>query len=150
MTVLQVTGLHKAFGGVQAVADVSFALDAGELLALIGPNGAGKTTCFNMLNGQLAPDAGRVRFRGRDITGLRAARDLAARRRPHLPDHRHLRLDDGARERADGALLAIAGEPRPLLVAPGACLRGGGDALLERVGMATRPSAPAACSPMAT
>jgi ABC-type branched-subunit amino acid transport system ATPase component len=70
-TVLQVEGLHKAFGGVQAVADLSFAVDAGELVALIGPNGAGKSTCFNMLNGQLAPDAGIVRLDGRDIVGLR-------------------------------------------------------------------------------
>ena len=69
--VLQVEGLHKSFGGVQAVADVSFAVDAGELLALIGPNGAGKSTCFNMLNGQLAPDGGIVRLEGRDIVGLR-------------------------------------------------------------------------------
>ena len=69
MSVLQVTGLAKAFGGVQAVGGVSFTLAAGELLALIGPNGAGKTTCFNMLNGQLVPDAGRVVFEGRDITG---------------------------------------------------------------------------------
>jgi branched-chain amino acid transport system ATP-binding protein len=69
MSVLAVDGLAKAFGGVQAVGGVSFTLAAGELLALIGPNGAGKTTCFNMLNGQLAPDAGRVVFEGRDITG---------------------------------------------------------------------------------
>ena len=69
MTVLKVTALAKAFGGVQAVGGVSFKLDAGELLALIGPNGAGKTTCFNMLNGQLVPDGGRVEFQGRDITG---------------------------------------------------------------------------------
>jgi branched-chain amino acid transport system ATP-binding protein len=69
--VLQVEGLHKAFGGVQAVADVSFAIEAGELLALIGPNGAGKSTCFNMLNGQLRPDGGVVRLQGRDIVGLR-------------------------------------------------------------------------------
>jgi branched-chain amino acid transport system ATP-binding protein len=69
MSVLAVRDLTKAFGGVQAVGGVSFALGAGELLALIGPNGAGKTTCFNMLNGQLVPDTGRVEFQGRDITG---------------------------------------------------------------------------------
>jgi len=51
MTVLEVQGLSKAFGGIQAARDVSFRLEAGELLALIGPNGAGKTTCFNCLNG---------------------------------------------------------------------------------------------------
>jgi branched-chain amino acid transport system ATP-binding protein len=67
--VLQVDGLHKAFGGVQAVGDVAFAVSAGELLALIGPNGAGKSTCFKMLNGQLAPDSGIVRLAGRDIVG---------------------------------------------------------------------------------
>ena len=71
MSVLAVEGLQKSFGGVQAVRDVSFTLDAGEVLALIGPNGAGKTTCFNMLNGQLVPDAGRVLLDGRDIVGLR-------------------------------------------------------------------------------
>ncbi|HEX6979071.1 MAG TPA: ABC transporter ATP-binding protein [Alphaproteobacteria bacterium] len=71
MTVLEVTHLSKAFGGLQAVADVSFTLAAGELLALIGPNGAGKSTCFNLLNGQLRPDSGTVRFEGRDITGLK-------------------------------------------------------------------------------
>jgi branched-chain amino acid transport system ATP-binding protein len=68
--VLEVAGLKKAFGGVKAVDDVSFALAAGELLALIGPNGAGKSTCFNMLNGQIAPDAGAIRFDGHDIAGL--------------------------------------------------------------------------------
>ena len=68
--VLQAEGLAKAFGGVKAVDGVSFKVEAGRLLALIGPNGAGKTTCFNMLNGQLKPDAGRVALGGRDITGL--------------------------------------------------------------------------------
>ena len=67
---LEVIGLRKSFGGVQAVRDVSLRVAAGELLALIGPNGAGKSTCFNMLNGQLRPDAGTVRLDGRDITGL--------------------------------------------------------------------------------
>ncbi|RAI60341.1 ABC transporter ATP-binding protein [Roseicella frigidaeris] len=70
MAVLEAEGLRKRFGGVEAVRGVSFAVEAGEMLALIGPNGAGKSTCFNMLNGQLRPDAGRVRLRGQDITGL--------------------------------------------------------------------------------
>ena len=70
MTVLSVAGLHKSFGGVQAVQDVHFSVAAGELLALIGPNGAGKSTCFNMLNGQLKPDAGSVTLMGRSLVGL--------------------------------------------------------------------------------
>jgi branched-chain amino acid transport system ATP-binding protein len=67
---LQVEGLAKSYAGVQAVRGVDFTLEAGGILALIGPNGAGKSTCFNMLNGQIRPDAGRVRLEGRDITGL--------------------------------------------------------------------------------
>ncbi|HEY7610376.1 MAG TPA: ABC transporter ATP-binding protein [Alphaproteobacteria bacterium] len=74
MNVLAATGLAKAFGGVQAVGGISFALAAGELLALIGPNGAGKSTCFNLLNGQLTPDSGEVLFDGRDITGWKPRR----------------------------------------------------------------------------
>ena len=68
--ILEVARLAKSFGGVEAVRGVSFAVEPGELLAMIGPNGAGKTTCFNMLNGQLAPDAGSVRLEGREIVGL--------------------------------------------------------------------------------
>ena len=71
LPLLAVRGLSKAFGGVRAVDDVSFALAAGEMLALIGPNGAGKTTCFNMVGGQLAPDAGSVRLGGTELVGLR-------------------------------------------------------------------------------
>jgi len=67
---LETRGLGKAFGGVRAVDGVSLALPAGEIRALIGPNGAGKTTLFNMLTGQLRPDAGEVRFKGRRLTGL--------------------------------------------------------------------------------
>ncbi|MDH5410405.1 MAG: ABC transporter ATP-binding protein [Alphaproteobacteria bacterium] len=70
MKILEVTDLYKGFGGVQAVAGVSFAVAEGELLALIGPNGAGKSTCFNMLNGQLKPDRGSVRLKDREVTGL--------------------------------------------------------------------------------
>lgn len=70
MAVLRVQGLTKSFGGVTAVDRVDFDLKKGELLALIGPNGAGKTTCFNMLNGQLRPDAGSVTFAGKELVGL--------------------------------------------------------------------------------
>jgi len=68
-SVLTVEGLCKSFGGVEAVVDLSFSLQQGELLALIGPNGAGKTTCFNMINGQLKPDSGSVQLLGSNITG---------------------------------------------------------------------------------
>jgi branched-chain amino acid transport system ATP-binding protein len=70
MTILDVASISKSFGGVRAVSDVSFRVVAGEMLALIGPNGAGKSTCFNMLNGQIPPDAGKVTLAGRDITAL--------------------------------------------------------------------------------
>ena len=67
---LDVSGLRKSFGGVDAVRGVEFALAAGEILALIGPNGAGKSTCFNMLNGQIRPDGGSVTLEGRELVGL--------------------------------------------------------------------------------
>jgi len=67
--ILEVAGLAKSFGGVEAVRGVDFGVAAGELLAMIGPNGAGKTTCFNMLNGQVAADSGSVRLDGREIVG---------------------------------------------------------------------------------
>jgi branched-chain amino acid transport system ATP-binding protein len=70
MSVLSVVALSKSFGGVHAVREVSFAVADAEFLALIGPNGAGKSTCFNMINGQLKPDSGRVLLAGRDIAGL--------------------------------------------------------------------------------
>ena len=70
MSVLAVQSLAKAFGGVHAVNGVSFEIARGEFLALIGPNGAGKSTCFNMINGQLKPDAGAILFEGDDIAGL--------------------------------------------------------------------------------
>jgi ABC-type branched-subunit amino acid transport system ATPase component len=66
---LVVRGLSKSFGGLRAVHDVSFELAPGEMLALIGPNGAGKSTCFNMVNGQLAPDAGSVQLAGIELVG---------------------------------------------------------------------------------
>ena len=70
MGLLEVERLSKGFGGVLAVSDVSFTIDAGELLGIMGPNGSGKTTLFNLIAGALRPDRGRIRLRGHDIAGL--------------------------------------------------------------------------------
>jgi branched-chain amino acid transport system ATP-binding protein len=70
MSILVVRELSRSFGGVHALRGVSFSVARGEMIALIGPNGAGKTTCFNVVNGQLRPDAGEVRFEDRRIDGL--------------------------------------------------------------------------------
>ncbi len=78
MSELAVASLCKSFRGVRAVDDVSFSVGRGEFLALIGPNGAGKSTCFNIINGQLAPDSGSIRFEGHDIAG-RPPREICRR-----------------------------------------------------------------------
>ena len=69
---LQTVGLQRAFGGLQAVRSVDLQLARGESRAIIGPNGAGKTTLVGMICGRIRPSAGRVMFRGRDITRLPA------------------------------------------------------------------------------
>lgn len=66
----EATHLHKRFGDHVVLEDVSMSFAEGRLTGIMGPNGAGKTTCFNLLTGRYAPDRGRVRFAGRDITGL--------------------------------------------------------------------------------
>ena len=144
--VLQVTGLAKSFGGVHAVREVAFELGAGEMLALIGPNGAGKSTCFNMLNGQLAPDAGSVRIAGVDVAGM-APRDIW-----RLGVGRTFQITAtfasmSVRENVQMALLShhrrLAGFWRPAArqyVAEA-------DALLDRVGMLTQAERP--CSVLA-
>ena len=68
--VLRVSGLSKSFGGLKAVSDVSFEVKQGELLGVIGPNGAGKTTMFNLLNGFIRADAGRVEYDGYNLVGM--------------------------------------------------------------------------------
>ena len=68
---LEIRDVAKAFGGVHALAGVRFAMGEGELRCIIGPNGCGKTTLFNVVTGAFPPTAGRVYFRGADITGLR-------------------------------------------------------------------------------
>jgi branched-chain amino acid transport system ATP-binding protein len=62
--------LSKRFGGVQAISELSFAVDENEILGIIGPNGAGKTTAVNLVSGVTRPTSGRVRLAGRDVTGL--------------------------------------------------------------------------------
>ena len=72
---LEVRNLKKSFDGFQAIGGVSFAVPAGSISAIIGPNGAGKTTLFNLITGHIAPDAGQVVFKDRDVTGI-APHDL--------------------------------------------------------------------------
>jgi branched-chain amino acid transport system ATP-binding protein len=135
MTVLEVQGLSKAFGGIQAARDVSFRLEAGELLALIGPNGAGKTTCFNCLNGQLRPDAGSVRLNGRELIGLpprRVARLGVGRTFQITQTFASMTVAENVQQ----ALLARHGRTRNLWPSAHHLYRDEAHALLARVEMA--------------
>ncbi len=143
MSTLKVSGLSKAFGGVQALRSLSFTLGKGELLALIGPNGAGKTTCFNLVNGQLAPDAGSIEFEGRSLVGL------PPRRIWRLGVARTFQVTATfgsmtVRENVQMALLSHARElSSPFAFTPRLHVTQA-DALLERVGMLPQASRPAA------
>ena len=140
---LAVTRLSKAYGGIEAVRDVSFGVAAGEMVALIGPNGAGKTTCFNILNGQLAPDAGDVRLDGTSLLGL--------------PPHRIWRLGVGrtfqvtatfasmsVRENVQAALLSHHRRNYSMWARASGFRVEEADALLERVGMREQAARPCA------
>ena len=72
--VLEVEGLSRAFGGLRAVEGLSFSVKAGEIVGLLGPNGSGKTTALNLISGALKPDAGSVRFFGKELAGAPAHR----------------------------------------------------------------------------
>ena len=74
MTILELAGVGKTFGGVQALRQVGFALREGEIVALIGPNGAGKTTLVNVVTGAQRASQGRIVFRGTDVTARAAWR----------------------------------------------------------------------------
>ncbi len=69
MSLLEIRGLVKEFGGVKALGGVDFHIEEGEIVAVIGPNGAGKTSFFNVISGMFEPDAGTIEFDGDDITG---------------------------------------------------------------------------------
>jgi branched-chain amino acid transport system ATP-binding protein len=141
MSLLAVDNLAKSYGGVHAVAGVSFALARGEFLALIGPNGAGKTTCFNMLNGQIRPDAGTVRLDGRDITGLKP------RQIWRLGVGRTFQITQtyGSMSVCENVQLALIAHHRRLfsfLPRAAALYRDEAMALLEQVGMAAQAPRP--------
>jgi len=74
VTILEVQGLTKYFGGVAALKDVSFDVPERQICGFIGPNGAGKTTLFSLISGTFRPSAGKVRLRGMDVTGKHPAR----------------------------------------------------------------------------
>jgi len=76
--ILELERLRKSFGGLVAVNGLSLSVAEGEILGFIGPNGAGKTTVFNLIMGSLRPDAGRITFQGKDITGWRTYRVVNA------------------------------------------------------------------------
>jgi branched-chain amino acid transport system ATP-binding protein len=133
-SLLVVEGLSKSFGAVVALSALSCTVTAGERVAVIGPNGAGKTTLFNVLGGQLPPDAGSATFDGRRITGL--------------PAHAIARLGIGrtfqiaatftsltVRENVQIALLARRGEHRSPWHAAARLHLPEAQALLERVGI---------------
>jgi branched-chain amino acid transport system ATP-binding protein len=134
MTVLAVSGLCKAFGGVDAVVDVSFRVDAGERVALIGPNGAGKTTCFNLVNGQLAPDAGSITLTGERIDGRRP-REIARRGVGRTFQVAATFASMTVRENVQMALIARDDRQGAITSPASDLMRLEADALLERVRM---------------
>jgi branched-chain amino acid transport system ATP-binding protein len=68
--VIEIERISRAFGGLQAVREVSFTVETGSITGLIGPNGAGKSTLFNIIAGEIPPNSGRITLEGEDITGL--------------------------------------------------------------------------------
>ena len=70
MPILKIMALTKSFGGLLALADVDFEVEAGQIVGLIGPNGSGKTTMLNVISGMFKPTKGKVFFNGKDVTGM--------------------------------------------------------------------------------
>lgn len=143
MSELRVTHLQRAFGGVRAVDDVSFALAAGSVTALIGPNGAGKSTLFNLVDGQLGPDAGTIEFERRSLVGVpTSARTRAGIGRTFQVAQTFASMT--VRQNAQLALAAAAG----LALSTGALLDShalpAAARLLQQVGLEERGEAPAA------
>jgi ABC-type branched-subunit amino acid transport system ATPase component len=140
---LRVSHLARSFGGVRAVDDVSFVLAAGSVTALIGPNGAGKSTLFNLVDGQLSPDAGTIEFEGRSLVGV----PTSARTRAGIGRTFQVAQTFGSMTVSQHAQLALA-------AAAGLALSAGtplerhapkkAELLLRQVGLEARGEAPAA------
>ena len=143
MTALVVRDLAKSYGGVQALRGVSFTVSSGELVAMIGPNGAGKTTCFNLLNGQLAPDAGEITLDSQSLVG-RAPRDIW---RLGVGRTFQITATFGSMSVRENVQMALVSAERRLY-APFAAFTGlhvtPAEALLERVGMLGQAARPCA------
>jgi branched-chain amino acid transport system ATP-binding protein len=134
VSLLELRGVSKRFGGLQAVGNLSLEMTAGEILGMIGPNGAGKTTVFNLISGFLQPDAGEIRFGERSVIGLKphaicrlglARTFQIVRPFPHLSVLANVQVG------------ALARHPRA------AEARDRARAVLDRVGLAAKSGAPA-------
>jgi ABC-type branched-subunit amino acid transport system ATPase component len=136
-TLLRLEALSKSFGGLQAVSDLSFDVKAGTITSLIGGNGAGKTTAFNLITGNLAPDAGHIYFRDARVDGLpphKVARAGIAR------GFQELRLFNrlSARDNIEAAVPDQRGESIIRALIGGAALRREARATAERSGALLR------------
>jgi len=130
--ILEVRNLAKAFDGVRAVDGVTFHVAAGERVALIGPNGAGKTTCFNLVNGQLRPDAGAIELAGQRVDGL-PPQAIARRGVGRTFQVAATFASMTVRENVELSLLAHAGRHGAMLAGSSAEIVRGAEALLARV-----------------
>jgi branched-chain amino acid transport system ATP-binding protein len=143
VSVLAVTGLTKRFGAVRAVDGIAFDVRAGELVAMIGPNGAGKTTCFNMLNGQLRPDAGAIRLGDDEIQG-RTPREICRMGVGRTFQVAATFPSMSVRENVQMALIAHHRRIADPWTPAAALYRDAAEALLERVGMLEQAARPCA------
>ena len=135
MALLELQHVARHFGGLRAVADLSFSVDTGEILGLIGPNGAGKTTVFNLITGFLVPSGGTIHFDGKSIAGLKphaVARRGIARTFQIVKPFPHLSTLDNV------VLAALVRNPAR------AAARAEAERVLDLVGLSDRLHTPAA------